>query len=70
MKSLDEFLSNAQNRKEMFDKATEDIINELSQIGIKKKSDEIKIGKASILTVIDGSNIEEFDINIIKINTR
>ena len=31
-------------------------------------SDEIKLGEASILTVIDGNNVEEFDINIIKIN--
>ena len=31
--------------------------------------DEIKQGEASILTVIDGNNIEEFKINILKINT-
>lgn len=31
-------------------------------------SDEIKLGNAQILTVIDGNNIESFDINIIKIN--
>ena len=31
-------------------------------------SDEIKLGNAQILTVIDGNNIETFDINIIKIN--
>ena len=31
-------------------------------------SDEIRLGEASILTVIDGNNVEEFDINIIKIN--
>ena len=32
------------------------------------KKDEIKTGNASILTVIDGNNIEEFSISILKIN--
>ena len=32
------------------------------------ENDEIKLGKASILTVINGTNIEEFDINILKVN--
>ena len=32
------------------------------------KKEEIKIGNASILTVIDNNNIEEFKINILKIN--
>ena len=31
-------------------------------------SNEIKLGEASILTVINGNKIEEFDINILKIN--
>jgi len=31
-------------------------------------SDEIKIDKASILTVVDGEKVEEFSINILKIN--
>lgn len=30
--------------------------------------DEIKLGKAKILTVIDGDKVEEFDINILKVN--
>lgn len=30
--------------------------------------DEVNLGKAQILTVIDGENIEAFDINILKIN--
>ena len=32
------------------------------------KPEDIKLGKASILTVVDGNNVEEFSINIIKIN--
>lgn len=32
------------------------------------KNNEIKLGEASILTVIDGSKIEEFSINILKTN--
>ena len=32
------------------------------------KSNEIKLGKASILTVINGNKIEEFNIDILKIN--
>ncbi len=32
------------------------------------KKDEIETGNASILTVIDGNNIEEFSISILKIN--
>ena len=32
------------------------------------EKDEIKTGNASILTVIDGNNIEEFSISILKIN--
>ena len=31
-------------------------------------NEEIKLGKASILTVIEGNNIEEFEVNILKIN--
>lgn len=31
-------------------------------------SDEINLGKAKILTVIEGNEVEEFDINILKIN--
>lgn len=31
-------------------------------------SDEINLGNAKILTVIDGNNVREFDINILKIN--
>ena len=32
------------------------------------KPEEIKLGDAKILTVIDGDKVEEFDINILKIN--
>ncbi len=32
------------------------------------KPEEIRVGEAKILTVIDGNQVEEFDINIIKIN--
>lgn len=32
------------------------------------ESDEIELGKASILTVIDGVDVQEFDINILKIS--
>ena len=32
--------------------------------------DEIQLGKATILTVIDGNNIEEFEIEIIEINNQ
>lgn len=32
------------------------------------KSNEIKLGKASILTVVDNDNIEMFDINILKLS--
>lgn len=31
--------------------------------------DEIQLGEASILTVIDGNNVEEFKINILKLNS-
>lgn len=32
------------------------------------KSEEVKVGKANIYTVLDGENVEEFTINITKIN--
>ena len=32
------------------------------------KEENVKTGKASILTVIDGNTIESFDINILRIN--
>ena len=32
------------------------------------KPEDIKLGKAEILTVIDGEKVEPFEINIIKIN--
>ena len=38
------------------------------QVSSKAEEDEIKLGNAKIKTVIDGTNIEEFDINIIKID--
>ncbi len=44
-----------------------DNYNNLEKISIAKK-DEVKIGKAEIYTVIDGENIEKFDIEITKIN--
>ena len=33
-------------------------------------SDEIKLGDAKILTVVDGDKVEAFDINILKINSQ
>lgn len=33
------------------------------------KKDDIQLGKASILTVIEGNTVEEFEINILKINS-
>ena len=44
-----------------------DDYNNLEKISIANK-DEVKIGKAEIYTVIDGENIEKFDIEITKIN--
>lgn len=44
-----------------------DDFNNLEKISIANK-DEVKIGKAEIYTVIDGENIEKFDIEITKIN--
>ena len=44
-----------------------DNYNNLEKISIANK-DEVKIGKAEIYTVIDGENIEKFDIEITKIN--
>ena len=43
------------------------INDELIKIG---KSNEIKLGKAKILTVIDDSGVKEYEINITKINTQ
>ncbi len=44
-----------------------DDYNNQEKISIANK-DEVKIGKAEIYTVIDGENIEKFDIEITKIN--
>ena len=34
-----------------------------------RNKEDIKIGEASIFTVIDGDEVEEFKINILKVNT-
>ncbi len=50
----------------IYGKYTKDISNmKTIEVG---KPNELKVGKASIYTVINGENVEEFEINITKIN--
>lgn len=52
--------------KGIFGKYTSEILNK--KLYKVAKNDEIKTGEAKILTVLDGTNVEEFTINITKLN--
>ena len=45
-----------------------DILPENKLYKVAKK-EEVQLGKASILTVVNGNTVEEFEINILKLNT-
>ena len=59
------------NKKKERSKDKDDNLNKnKSEKILETKKDEIKIGDASILTTINGNNVESFKINIIKIKIK